>query len=180
VRHECNEQGRSARAQGSSPALCRVPRAMDEWAWAKGEPRQSRVGSKRAAPQRALPRTRARSLARSERKLACHERCAQHCSRAQRAMSRAQRAMARAPSERCRAPSERCRARTASDSSRAMSAGARSEHQCVRRLAMGMQQLCDERMGCAHMASDGCVRVAHGRAMRRVFALRLDRFECLI
>ena len=195
VRHECNEQGRSARAQGSSPALCRVPRAMNEWAWAKGEPRQSRVGSKRAAPQRALPRTSARSLARSERKLACHERCAQHCSRAQRArtrahsqhcsraqramspaqraMSRAQRAMARAPSERCRAPSERCRARTASDSSRAMSAGARSEHQCVRRLAIGMQQLCDERMGCAHMASNGCVRAAHGRATRRVFALRL-------
>ena len=171
VRHECNEQGRSARAQGSSPALCRVPRAMDEWAWAKGEPRQSRVGSKRAAPQRALPRTSARSLARSERKLACHERCAQHCSRAQRAMSPAQRAMSRA---------QRCRARTASDSSRAMSAGARSEHQCVRRLAMGMQQLCDERMGCAHMASNGCVRTAHGRATRRVFALRLDRFECLI
>ena len=72
VRHECNEQGRSARAQGSSPALCRVPRAMNEWTWARGEPRQSRVGSKRAAPQRALPRTSARSLARSERKLACH------------------------------------------------------------------------------------------------------------
>ena len=77
VRHEYNEQGRSARAQGSNPALCRVPRAMNEWAWAKGEPRQSRVGSKRAAPQHALPRTSARSLARSERKLACHERCAQ-------------------------------------------------------------------------------------------------------
>ena len=153
----------------------------------EGKAWQSRVGSKRAAPQRALPRARARSLARSERKLACHERCAQHCSRAQRAMSpaqramsRAQRAMARAPSERCRAPSERCRARTASDSSRAMSDGARSEHQCVRRLAMGMQQLCDERMGCAHMASNGCVRTVHGRATRRVFALRLDRFECLI
>ena len=95
VRHECNEQGRSARAQGSSPALCRVPRAMNVWAWARGEPRQSRVGSKRAAPQRALPRTSARSLARSERKLACHERCAQHHSRAQRAMSPAQRAMSR-------------------------------------------------------------------------------------
>ena len=101
-------------------------------------------------------------------------------SRAQRAMSRAQRAMSRAQRAMARAPSERCRARTASDSSRAMSAGARSEHQCVRRLAMGMQQLCDERMGCAHMASNGCVRAAHGRATRRVFALRLDRFECLI
>ena len=91
-----------------------------------------------------------------------------------------QRAMARAHSERASAPSERSRARTASDSSRAMSAGARSEHQCVRRLAIGKQQLCDERMGCAHMASNGCVRTAHGRATRRVFALRLDRFECLI
>ena len=87
-------------------------------------------------------------------------------SHAQRAMSRAQRAMSRA--------------RTASDSSRAMSAGARSEHQCVRRLAIGKQQLCDERMGCAHMASDGCVRVAHGRALRGIVALRLDRFEILI
>ena len=37
-----------------------------------------------------------------------------------------------------------------------------------------------QRMGCAHMASDGCVRVAHGRVMREVFALRLDRFEILI
>ena len=118
VRHECNEQGRSARAQGSSPALCRVPRAMDEWAWAKGEPRQSRVGSKRAAPQRALPRTRARSLARSERKLACHERCAQHYSRAQRAMSPAQRAMSR--------PSERWLARTASEPARPASDLARA------------------------------------------------------
>ena len=32
-------------------------------------------------------------------------------------------------------------------------------------------------MGCAHMASDGCVRVAHGRALRGIVALRLDRFE---
>ena len=50
----------------------------------------------------------------------------------------------------------------------------------MRRLAIGKQQLCDERMGCAHMASDGCVRVAHGRALRGIVALRLDRFEILI
>ena len=123
VRHECNEQGRSARAQGSSPALCRVPRAMNEWAWAKGEPRQSRVGSKRAAPQRALPRTRARSLARSERKLACHERCAQHYSRAQRAMSPAQRAMSRA--QRAMARVRRALARAQRGPQRAMACDGR-------------------------------------------------------
>ena len=177
VRHECNEQGHGARAQGSSPALCRGPRAMDEWAWAKGKPWQSRVGSKRAAPQRALPRARARSLARSERKLACHERCAQRWSRAiaraQRAMARvhraqerAQQALASAHSERWLACVERWRAC--------------SEHHLCDGLRWKMQQLCDERMGCAHMASDGCVRVAHGRALCGVVALRLDRFEILI
>ena len=47
VRHECNEQGRSARAQGSSPALCRVPRAMNKWAWAKGETASTKSRNKR-------------------------------------------------------------------------------------------------------------------------------------
>ena len=84
-----------------------------------------------------------------------------------------QRAMARAHSERASAPSERSRAR-------ALRAIARVRWGAVRRLAIGQQQLCDERMGCAHMASNGCVRTAHGRAMRRVFALRLIRFEILI
>ena len=84
-----------------------------------------------------------------------------------------QRAMARAHSERASAPSERSRAR-------ALRAIARVRWGAVRRLAIGQQQLCDERMGCAHMASNGCVRTVHGRATRRVFALRLDRFECLI
>ena len=69
----------------------------------EGKARQSRVGSKRAAPQRTLPRASARSLARSERKLACHERCAQRRSRA----------------------ASNC-SRTASDGSRASSAGARA------------------------------------------------------
>ena len=174
MRYECSEQGHGARAQGSSPALCRGPRAMDEWAWAKAR-HGSRVWA--ASELRHNAHCLARSLARSERKLACHERCAQRCSRAsaraQRAMARvhqalecAQQALASAHSERWLACVERWRAH--------------SEHHSVRWLAMEMQQLCDERMGCAHMASDGCVRAAHGRAMRRVFALRLDRFECLI
>ena len=93
-------------------------------------------------------------------------RTASDGSRAHRAMARALRALASAHSERWLACVKRWRAR--------------SKHHSVRWLAMGMQQLCDERMGCAHMASNGCVRAAHGRATRRVFALRLDRFECLI
>ena len=94
MRYECNEQGHGARAQGSSPALCRGLCAMGEWARARARHEQSRVGSKRAAPQRALPRASVRSLARSERKLACHECCAKH------------RSLAR--SERCCACDERC------------------------------------------------------------------------
>ena len=85
----------------------------------------------------------------------------------QRALARVQRALASERSERWLACIERWRAR--------------SEHQLAWCLAKDSSNSdATQRMGCAHMASDGCVRVAHGRAMRRVFALRLDRFECLI
>ena len=177
VRHECNEQGHGARAQGSSPALCRGPRAMDEWAWAKArhgsrvwaaselrhnahclaqERAASRAASASSRATSAAPSVdRAQLLAHSERWLACIKRWS--------------------------ARSKRWRARTASDGSRASSAGARAASTtCAMACDGKMQQLCDERMGCAHMASNGCVRTVHGRATRRVFALRLDRFECLI
>ena len=92
MRYKSNEQGHGARAQGSSPALCRGPRAMDEWAWAK-----ARHGSRVWAASEL--RHNAHCLARSERKLACHECYAQH------------RSLAR--SERCCACNERCAQRWA-------------------------------------------------------------------
>ena len=145
--------------------------------WANGRGREQGTSSRVWAASEL--RHNARSLA-QERAASRAASASSRATSAAPSVARAHSERCRAPSERCRAPSERCRARTASDSPRAMSAGARSEYQCVRRLAIGKQQLCDERMGCAHMASDGCVRVAHGRAMRVVFALRLDRFEILI
>ena len=111
VRHECNEQGRSARAQGSSPALCRGPRAMDEWAWAK-----ARHGS----------RVWAASELRHNTRCLAQERAASRVASASSRATSAAPSIARAHSERCRAPSERWLARTASDVARPASDVART------------------------------------------------------
>ena len=125
MRYECNEQGHGARAQGSSPALCRGPRAMDEWVWAKAR-HDSRVwaaselrhnahclAQARAASRAASASSRATSAApsvdRAQRAIARAQRA---MARVHRALERAQQALASAHSERWLACAERWRARS--------------------------------------------------------------------
>ena len=143
VRHECNEQGHGARVQGSSPALCRGPRAMDEWAWAKAR-HGSRVWAASELRHNAHCLAQARAASRAASASSRATSAAPSVDRAQRAIARAQRAMARAQRAMARVHRalERAQQALASAHSERWLAcverwRARSEHHSVRWLAMG-------------------------------------------